>query len=136
MNLKAQARNFTLTDELREHVSTRLAYSLNHGRNVVTRVVVRLSDVNGPRGGEDKCCGIEVRLKDSPALVVEDTQTDLYVAIDRAAERMGRTLDRHLDGDTNSPPSACWKRTTETEIPIHDPHDVVPAGMPANWLWA
>ncbi|HRL75334.1 MAG TPA: ribosome-associated translation inhibitor RaiA [Candidatus Accumulibacter phosphatis] len=96
MNLKAQARNFTLTDELREHVSTRLAYSLNHGRNVVTRVVVRLSDVNGPRGGEDKCCGIEVRLKDSPALVVEDTQTDLYVAIDRAAERMDRTLDHHL----------------------------------------
>ena len=32
----------------------------------------------------------------SPALFVEDTQTDLYVAIDRAADRMGRALDRHL----------------------------------------
>ncbi len=31
---------------------TRLTYALNHGRGVVTRIVVRLSDVNGPRGGE------------------------------------------------------------------------------------
>jgi len=96
MHLQIQAHNFTLTDGLREHVSTRLAYGLNHGQDVVTRIVVRLSDVNGPRGGQDKCCGIEVRLKGSPALFVEDTQTDLYVAIDRAADRMGRALDRHL----------------------------------------
>ncbi len=96
MNLKIQAQDLPLTDGLRQHVATRLAYALNHGQDVVTRVVVRLSDVNGPRGGEDKCCGIEVRLKGSPALIVEDTQTDLYVAIDRATERIGRTLDRHL----------------------------------------
>lgn len=96
MNLQVQAQDFTLTEGLRQHVATRLAYSLNHGRDIVTRVVVRLSDVNGSRGGVDKCCGIEVRLKGAPALVVEDIQTDLYVAIDRASERIGRTLDRRL----------------------------------------
>jgi ribosome-associated translation inhibitor RaiA len=51
---------------------------------------------NGPRGGEDKSCSIEVRLKGAPALLVEDTQSDLYVAVDRAAGRIGRTLDRYL----------------------------------------
>ena len=96
MNLQIKAQDFTLTDGLRQHVSTRLAYALNHGRDIVTRIVVRLSDVNGPRGGVDKCCGIEVRLKGAPALIIEDTQTDLYVAIDRASERIGRTLDRRL----------------------------------------
>lgn len=96
MNLKIQAHDLPLTDELRQQVVTRLAYALNHGRNVLTRIVVRLSDVNGPRGGKDKCCGIEVRLNGTPALIVQDTQTDLYVAIDRAAERIGRRLDRHL----------------------------------------
>lgn len=96
MNLQIQAQNFALTEGLRHHVAARLAYALNHGRDIVTRVVVRMSDVNGPRGGVDKCCGIEVRLKGAPALIVEDTQADLYVAIDRASERIGRTLDRRL----------------------------------------
>lgn len=96
MNLQIQAQDLPLTDGLRQHVAKRLAYALNHGRDVITRIVVRLSDINGPRGGVDKCCGIEVRLKAAPTLVVEDTQADFYAAIDRAAERIGRTLDRHL----------------------------------------
>ena len=96
MNLQITTQDFNLTDGLRQHVGLRLAYALNHGRDVVTRIVVRLSDVNGPRGGEDKCCSIEVRVKGTRTLIVSETQSDLYVAIDRAAERIGRTLDRHL----------------------------------------
>ena len=30
------------------------------------------------------------------AVVIEDTEADLYVAIDRAADRAGRTLERRL----------------------------------------
>jgi ribosome-associated translation inhibitor RaiA len=37
-----------------------------------------------------------VRLKHAAPLVLEDVQSDLYVAIDRAADRVGRTLDRRL----------------------------------------
>jgi len=96
MNIQIHAQDFALTDGLREHVARRLAYALNHGRDSVSRIVVRLSDVNGPRGGVDKRCGIEIRLKGSTAVAIEDTEADLYVAIDRAAERAGRTLDRHL----------------------------------------
>jgi putative sigma-54 modulation protein len=96
MNLKIQAADFPLTDGLRQHVSLRLAHALNYGRDLVTRIVVHLSDVNGVRGDKEKRCSIEVRLKGAPALIVEDIQSDLYVAIDRAAERIGRALDRHL----------------------------------------
>lgn len=96
MNVQIHTQDVVLTDELREHVHRRLAFALNHGGDTISRVVVRLSDVNGPRGGVDKRCGIEVRLKSAPALLVEELQSDLLVAIDRAAERMGRTLDRRL----------------------------------------
>lgn len=96
MNIQFHSRHFPLTDSIRDHLAWRLSYALNHGRDRVTRVVVHLADANGPRGGVDKCCSIEVRLKGSPALVVEDVQSDLYVAIDRATERIGRNLDRRL----------------------------------------
>lgn len=96
MNLQIQSKDFILTDGLRHHVAWRLAYALNHGQDVVSRVVVSLSDINGPRGGIDKNCTIEVRLKGADDLFVEDVQSDMYVAIDRASERIGRALDRRL----------------------------------------
>ena len=96
MQIQIHSNDFDLTDGLREHIVKRLAYSLNHGRDMITRIVVRLADVNGPRGGIDKSCGIEVRLKGASAIAIDDTQADLYVAIDRVAERTGRTLDRWI----------------------------------------
>lgn len=118
MNLQIQAQDFTLTDGLRQHVATRLDYALNHGRDIVTRVVVRLSDVNGPRGGVDKCCGIEVRLKGVPALIVQETQADLYVAIDRASERIGRTLDRRLARQRHFSPVSMARQSLPVEEAI------------------
>ena len=45
MNIQIHAQDFTLTEGLREHVARRLAFALNHGRDRVSRIVVRLSDV-------------------------------------------------------------------------------------------
>lgn len=98
MQMDIQCRGFDLTEGLRDYAQKRLAYSLSHGDAHIGRVMVRLSDINGPRGGEDKRCHLEVRLKGLPEVVIEDTQADLYVAIDRAAERAGRTLARRAVG--------------------------------------
>lgn len=96
MQILIHSEGFSLTDGLHQHIVKRLAYALNHGRDRVSRIVVRLSDVNGPRGGVDKRCGIEVRLKGGRAIAIDDTQADLYVAIDRAAGRTRRTLGRRI----------------------------------------
>lgn len=45
MNLQIQAQNFILTKGLRHHVASRLAYALNHGRDIVMRIVVRLRTI-------------------------------------------------------------------------------------------
>lgn len=97
MQVDIQSHGFKLTDGIRGYLMKRLACGLNHGDDHITRVNVRLSDINGPRGGADKRCFIEVRLKRAPALAIEDTEADLYVAIDRATERAGRTMDRRLE---------------------------------------
>ncbi len=96
MHVDIQSQGFPLTEGLRDYLMKRLAYGLNHGDDAIARVTVRLSDINGPRGGADKRCFIEVRLKAAAAVVIEDTESDLYVAIDRAAERAGRALARQL----------------------------------------
>ena len=96
MQVDIQSRDLTLTNGLRDYLTKRLAYGLTAGDAAIRRVIVRLTGVNGPRVGDDKRCHIEVRLRGIPDVVIEDTQTDLYVAIDRATERAGRALVRRL----------------------------------------
>ncbi len=96
MHIDIQSRGFTLTPALRAHVERRLRLALGATRPEVLRVSVRLSDDNGPRGGEDMRCRLRVAIAGVPDIVIEDAESDLYVAIDRAADRAGRTLVRRL----------------------------------------
>ena len=96
MKIEIQARNFSLTDSLREYIERRLGFALSTRDEHILRIAVRLSDINGPRGGADKCCQIQVVLPHLPDVVIEDTEVDLYTAIDRAADRAGRTVGRRL----------------------------------------
>ena len=97
MHIHIQARGFALTDSLREHIERRLRFAIGWADDRLRRVSVRLSDENGPRGGEDKRCRIQIAFPGAPSVVIEDTEADLYVAIDRAADRAGRSVARRLE---------------------------------------
>ena len=96
MRIDIQTHGFTATAALRAHVTRRLQLALGCCADRVSRTTVRLSDVNGPRGGVDKRCQVQVCLTTLADVVIEDTEADLYTAINRAAERAGRTAVRHL----------------------------------------
>ena len=95
MQIEIQARNFSLTRAMRTYIEHRLGFALSRCYRHVNRILVRLSDINGPRSGNDKSCHLEVFLP-GQAVVVEDTEADLYVAINRASSRAGRTVMRQL----------------------------------------
>lgn len=96
MQIDIQTRNFGMTDAIRSHSIRRLRFALSSYDDRIQRVVMRLSDINGPRGGADKCCHLQLVLPGLPDVVVEDIEADLYLAIDRAADRAGRSLRRRL----------------------------------------
>lgn len=97
MRIDIHTSGFELTDGIREHTQRRLQFALSWASYEVRKVVVRLSDINGPRGGKDKRCNILIPLTRSADIVIEDTEADLYVAIDRAVERAERSLARRLE---------------------------------------
>lgn len=96
MQIDIQARGFALTGALRGYAERRLCYALACIGNRIRKVTVRLSDINGPRGGEDKRCQVRMVLAGMPGVVVQNTEADLYAAIDRATERAGYTAARRL----------------------------------------
>jgi len=96
MQIDIQARQFPLTDALRSHAEWQLRFALTYFDNHIKRVVMRLFDINGPSDGTEKRCHLQVVLAGLPDVVIEDTEADLYVAIDRATDRAGRTVERRL----------------------------------------
>ena len=97
MQIAMKARGFPLTEALKIHTHARLCFTLAHAADRIRCVGVRLSDINGPRGGVDKRCLVEVRLDGLPTVGIEDIQTDMYTAVDRAVGRAARTVMRRLE---------------------------------------
>ena len=96
MRIDITANGLELTDGLRNHTERRLAFALDRSLHSIGEVIVRLTDINGTRGGLDERCQIRIPLSGRQGVVIEETNTDLYVAIDRATRRVGNTLGRHL----------------------------------------
>ena len=97
MQINIHSKNFSLTDALRNYAKRRLSFSLTHKNQYIYKVMMRLSDINGPRGGTDKRCHLLVQLNGIPDVVVEDIQSDMYVSIDHACERASRTIVRKIN---------------------------------------
>jgi putative sigma-54 modulation protein len=97
MRFDIQSRGFPLTEPLIEHTERRLQFALVRATERIDRIVVRLGDSNGQRGGEDKFCRVKVVLAHAPPVLIEDAGADLYSVIDRASERAGRNVARFLE---------------------------------------
>ncbi|QYF93207.1 HPF/RaiA family ribosome-associated protein [Massilia sp. PAMC28688] len=97
MRLTIQANGFVLTEALRAYTEQRLSMALGWAGEHMHKLAVSLSDINGPRGGIDKRCKIQVQLGGGAEVVIEDTEADLYVAIDRAASRADRAVVRRVE---------------------------------------
>jgi hypothetical protein len=87
-----------LDEEDRAYIRRRLGEKLGKYADSIERVTVRVSDVNGPRGGVDLLCRIKVVLSGLPSVVVEHQAALLKPALTRTlagAERaVRRTLQR------------------------------------------
>ena len=106
MLINIHGKGFSITSGIRDYVEKRIRFKLSRIGHRLKRVNVRLSDLNGPRGGIDKRCLIEIHIDRHPPVIVTDVQSNLYASIDRACARAGRTVLRRLA------PSKRTRRTT------------------------
>ncbi len=97
MRIDIKSSGFPLTAALMDHTERRLRFALTRSSERIVRVAVVVGDANGPRGGEDKFCRIQVHLKRAPQVLIEDIGAELYAVIDRAADRAGRNVAKRVD---------------------------------------
>jgi putative sigma-54 modulation protein len=98
MKLDIHTQGFELTDALREHAYRRIIFALHRFQHRLgQRVTLHLSDENGPKGGVDMRCVIQIPFPGQNEVVIREDGDDLYVVLDRAADRAGRTVARRLE---------------------------------------
>ena len=95
--IDVQARNFSLTDAIETHTKDKLDHMLTSFGDRILKITVHLSDENGPKGGEDKHCHIHVDMKKLPTVVIEDSEENLYTAIDNACHRADRAVRKSIE---------------------------------------
>jgi len=105
MKIELRFHGIQSSEALRDHTARRVRVHLSRFAREVSTVVVRLADVNGPRGGLDKRCQITVFGPRLGTATLEETSADAYAALDLALERIGRSAGRELA-------RARWNRRT------------------------
>jgi len=97
MHIDVQFRGMDVSPALREHAERRASFALARVAARIARVSISLADINGPKGGVDKACTVQVSLQQPGPVVVEELGPDLYQVLDRALARAGRTVIRRLE---------------------------------------
>lgn len=85
--------------ELREWATQRASFAFRRHPELVPRATIQLSDINGPRGGVDKECVVEVSAAGSAPVVVRSVAHNWHTALNNALNRALSALKKLLGRD-------------------------------------
>ena len=71
-------------------------FAIDRFGHVVRDVVVTLADTNGPKGGVDKRCNVQLRLYPRGLAVVRSTGASLLETVHEACDKMRQVLSKRL----------------------------------------
>ena len=96
MTIDIRFRGLESSESLRAYILRRVRSQARRLGQALRAVIVRVSDVNGPRGGVDKRCQIMLVRPAQPPVTIEEVSADAYAAVDVAVERAALTAGRDV----------------------------------------
>ncbi|HEY8535666.1 MAG TPA: HPF/RaiA family ribosome-associated protein [Vicinamibacterales bacterium] len=81
-----------LTESDREYIREKIGEKFRKAARNISRLSLRIRDVNGPKGGVDHVCRIKILPFGLPPVVVEERSARLRAAVDEALRTAERTL--------------------------------------------
>jgi ribosome-associated translation inhibitor RaiA len=85
-----------LSPELRSTAENRVRRAVQRFARRIRQISIWLDDVNGPRGGIDRTCRIQVHLIPAGVATVEARGPSVYAAVALAADRVKNAVNRTL----------------------------------------
>ncbi len=90
-------RSGAMDSQMSETAKRKVRFALSRFAPRVSSVELVINDENGPRGGVDKSCRLQVSLKWAQDVVITDRDDDLGRCIARAAERSARAVAKAIE---------------------------------------
>jgi len=94
MRLDIRSMHLELDHGALAHIRRRFEQGLEHFARYIVRGRIILSDVNGPKGGADKHCLVQLRLRRASEVIIVEEGVELFSVIDRAADRLAVAVSR------------------------------------------
>lgn len=98
MKINLSPSIFLSSPALRDYLAKRIGTAFSFASHKNAAISVRLSDLNGPRGGRDKLCQVSVLIPGQVEIMVKDVEENIYTAVDcairKAAYRAAQILKR------------------------------------------
>lgn len=95
MKLKVTSRDSSVDDRLMALIHRQIGYALARFEPRIRDINVRLSDLNGPKGGIDKHCKIMVKFRNGESVVVDVADVEFEPVIHRAVDRVAKRIQRY-----------------------------------------
>ncbi len=131
--LAIRTHGVKITDALTEHVHAKLGARLGKYALHIDKIAVRFEDLNGPRGGVDTECRVQVTIASRPTIVVAERATDAWRAFDRVCNSLTRAVKRDLDRSGHSVGKGLGRqRAVERAARIAEPAQPEPNAPPEN----
>jgi ribosome hibernation promoting factor len=97
VDVRITGNNISISASLKTYTERRLRSVVGKAFKALKEAEVRLTDVNGPRGGVDKECAIRVQLHRKGVVFVRATGEDAYATVDKAVSRLKLAVVRRID---------------------------------------
>lgn len=101
MRIDFRAVNLELAADFRDFVEEHVQTALGRLDQHVRSVLVQIRDVNGPKGGNDIHCHIELTMPYGSPLLVEESNSTPANALNKALHRLKPALLRRVDAHKN-----------------------------------
>ncbi|NDJ12482.1 MAG: hypothetical protein EBY17_15000 [Acidobacteriia bacterium] len=96
IQLKLTTHGVEMPGELKDYIQRRVQAGLGRFASRIRAISVRFVDVNGPRGGQDKCCDVRVDAGLTQEVFIREQHGSMFAAFCIAMLRAERSLRRQL----------------------------------------
>ncbi len=95
MKIDIQAKQLKLGQTFKHNVKVKIRRLFQHNMDQINRIDITVADVNGPKGGPDKECKVNVSVGGGPNILVSTREASAYKAVTQAIKKASQTLRRH-----------------------------------------